>query len=301
MDIIVLTPVRLLGDGLSACFSERPDMRVLAVVGDASGLRDALASGPADVVLIDVTQGVDPFEMRAIAGEWPQVPLLALGLNEQRQEVIRCGRAGFSGYVARDASIDALCQALGDGAVVHRWKPNDADNPYLAFLSLADAIVITGDSESMLAEATALGRPVYVFPLPERPSFRLLRALREPVVARAQALPTSHRGTPRPQQGVEYLCARLIERGFVRPTRDLDLLHQELYRRGVAKPFGAPFEPAARATRKYWPGCRVTPGSEKGALAPKVPVPVAEAYCSDQPVRFTVVLPRLNSSMKSWV
>jgi mitochondrial fission protein ELM1 len=130
---------------------------------------------------------------------------------------------------------------------VHRWKPDDAENPYLGFLALADAIVITGDSESMLAEATALGRPVYVYPLPERPSFRLLRALREPVVARAQSLRSGPRGTPRPQQGLEYFCARLIERGFVRPTRDLDLLHQELYRRGVARPFGAPFAPVAGA------------------------------------------------------
>jgi len=139
-------------------------------------------------------------------------------------------------------AADALCDALANGTLIHRWKPDDADNPYLGFLALADAIVITGDSESMLAEATAHGRPLYVYPLPERASFRLLRALREIVVTRAQALPMNQRGTPRPQQGLEYLCARLIERGFVRPTRDLGRLHEALYRRGVAKPFGAPFE-----------------------------------------------------------
>ena len=41
----------------------------------------------------------------------------------------------------------------------------------------------------------------------------------------------------RPQQGPEYLCARLIERGIVRPPRDLAALHQDLIRRGVAQPF----------------------------------------------------------------
>jgi len=40
--------------------------------------------------------------------------LVALGLHEQRQDVVRCGRAGFSGYVAQNASIDELCQALSD-------------------------------------------------------------------------------------------------------------------------------------------------------------------------------------------
>lgn len=112
MNIIVLTPVRLLGDGLAACFSSRTDMRTIAVVNDLASLRDTLSTTETHVVLIDVTQGVDLFDVRTIASDWPDVPLVALGLNEQRQEVIRCGRAGFAGYVARDASIDALCNSL---------------------------------------------------------------------------------------------------------------------------------------------------------------------------------------------
>lgn len=114
MNIIVLTPVRLLGDGLSACFSSRPDMQAIAVVNDLESLRETLATTETHVVLIDVTQGVELFDVRAIASNWPDVPLVALGLNEQRQEVISCGRAGFAGYVARDASIDALCNALSE-------------------------------------------------------------------------------------------------------------------------------------------------------------------------------------------
>lgn len=114
MNIIILTPVRLLGDGLASCFSNRADLNTLAVLNDLASLRETLSSTETDVVLIDVTQGVDLFDVRAIASEWPDVALVALGLNEQRQEVIRCGRAGFAGYVARDASIDALCQALSE-------------------------------------------------------------------------------------------------------------------------------------------------------------------------------------------
>ncbi|MGZ5442175.1 MAG: LuxR C-terminal-related transcriptional regulator [Thermoanaerobaculia bacterium] len=89
-------------------------MCVLAVVNDLAALRDSLATTDAELVLIDVTQGIDLFDVRAIAVEWPDVSLVALGLNEQRQEVIRCGRAGFAGYVARDASIDALCKTISE-------------------------------------------------------------------------------------------------------------------------------------------------------------------------------------------
>jgi DNA-binding NarL/FixJ family response regulator len=106
--------VRLLGDGLTACFSSRPGTSVLAVVHDLAQLRDTLGTNPIDAVLIDVTQGVDLFDIRAIANEWAEVPLVALGLKEQRQEVISCGRAGFAGYVSRDASIDSLCESLSD-------------------------------------------------------------------------------------------------------------------------------------------------------------------------------------------
>jgi two-component system nitrate/nitrite response regulator NarL len=114
MNVVVLTPIRLLGDGLAACFSRRPDIAVLAVVNNLESVRDALKSAAADLVLIDVTQGIDLYDVRSIAADHAEVAFVALGLTEQRQEVIRCGRAGFAGYVARDASVDALCNALSD-------------------------------------------------------------------------------------------------------------------------------------------------------------------------------------------
>ena len=49
---------------------------------------------------------------------------------------------------------------------VHFWKPDDPlarDNPYLAYLASADAVVVTGDSISMVSEAASAGKPVYVW------------------------------------------------------------------------------------------------------------------------------------------
>ena len=39
------------------------------------------------------------------------------------------------------------------------------DNPYFAMLAAADAILVTADSVSMVSEAAATGKPVYVIPL----------------------------------------------------------------------------------------------------------------------------------------
>jgi two-component system, NarL family, nitrate/nitrite response regulator NarL len=114
MRLIVVTPTRLLGDGLVACFRLHPSISPPMTVRDLKQLSHELQSAVADVVLIDVTQGIDLDEVRAIAMEHQEISFVALGLQEQRQDIIRCGRAGFSGYVSRHASIDELCRALSD-------------------------------------------------------------------------------------------------------------------------------------------------------------------------------------------
>jgi two-component system nitrate/nitrite response regulator NarL len=114
MQIVVLTPIRLMGDGLAACFSRQSEIKVDAVVSNLDELRGLLATRAVDLVLIDVTQGIDLYDVRTIATDWPAIALVALGLQEQRQEVIRCGRAGFAGYIGRDASVEVLCNALSE-------------------------------------------------------------------------------------------------------------------------------------------------------------------------------------------
>jgi DNA-binding NarL/FixJ family response regulator len=89
-------------------------MSVQAVISDLESLRVQLSTFDVQLVLVDVTQGLDLFDLRAISHEWEAIPFVALGLTEQRQTVIQCGRSGFSGYVPRDASIDGLCAALSD-------------------------------------------------------------------------------------------------------------------------------------------------------------------------------------------
>jgi len=104
----------MFGEGLAACFCLHPEISLQATVPDLSFIRRTLEAAKADIILVDVTQGIDLDEIRAIALEHSSIALVALGLQEQRQDVIRCGRAGFSGYIARNATVDELCQALID-------------------------------------------------------------------------------------------------------------------------------------------------------------------------------------------
>ncbi len=139
----------------------------------------------------------------------------------------------------------ALNTALTPEHHVHQWQPNQSDNPYLAYLAGADVIIVTGESESMLAEAASLGKPVYIIPLPENPPTWKIR-LSEAIVQRAQSRPLNKRGTVRPQQGLERMCAQLIRSGLIQPRRDLSLLHDLLIKQDIARPFGVPIEDGKR-------------------------------------------------------
>lgn len=45
---------------------------------------------------------------------------------------------------------------------LYRWRPEDADNPYYGILGLSSSLIVTADSVSMLSEACATGKPVYM-------------------------------------------------------------------------------------------------------------------------------------------
>jgi mitochondrial fission protein ELM1 len=56
--------------------------------------------------------------------------------------------------------VHVLKRTIGD--VPHLIWDGTGENPYLAFLGFADAIVVTGDSVNMVTEAAGTGKPVYV-------------------------------------------------------------------------------------------------------------------------------------------
>jgi hypothetical protein len=88
----------------------------------------------------------------------------------------------------RAASLAALANAIKD--VPHRVWDGTGENPYYAFLALADAIIVTEDSVNMVTEAAGTGKPVYVQALSGRSS-RLRRFHRL----------MQERGVTRPFQG----------------------------------------------------------------------------------------------------
>jgi mitochondrial fission protein ELM1 len=178
------------------------------------------------------------------SGQYQLSPAVARRLGEDLARLARSTGGTILATTSRRtgaAAAAALSEGLGAAGRLHTWRSNDADNPYLGLLAAADAFVVTCDSESMLAEALAVGRSVAIYPLPTRRSFTALRLPREWVSRWAGTRRIGRRGTARPQKGLAYAAARSIDRGWVRPVRDLEPMHAELIARGLARRFGDRF------------------------------------------------------------
>jgi hypothetical protein len=143
-------------------------------------------------------------------------------------------------------NVVALKKGLGDSCYLHKWQPEKSENPYVAYLGSADILIVTGESESMLADAAATGKPLYIYPLPKQ-QLDLWTQLKELIVARSEKQRLGLRGTIKPQRGLQYLCARLVERGIILPQPDLHMLHETLVGAGIAQFFGSGASPTSSA------------------------------------------------------
>jgi mitochondrial fission protein ELM1 len=119
------------------------------------------------------------------------------------------------------------------------WHQGSKNNPYLAFLDLADQFIVTGDSMTMLAEACATGKPVHIFDLGEgRYGMREPPPPRANVVVRHPWLASALRARAKDMQ------VKLIN--FVLPIRfrrDTRPIHWNLVQSGRAVWLGDAFPP----------------------------------------------------------
>jgi mitochondrial fission protein ELM1 len=84
---------------------------------------------------------------------------LADGLSKLAAEHGACLLVTLSRRTGADAE-KRLRETLA-GTAVEIWS-GQGENPYLGYLALADAIVVTCDSVNMISEACATGKPVYI-------------------------------------------------------------------------------------------------------------------------------------------
>jgi len=132
--------------------------------------------------------------------------------------------------------IKTLQSELVSPATFIEWKKSDdrrSDN-YTALLALADEIIVTSDSASMIGDGLALGKPLRIFQLPAGWQSRLAAA----ISAAFMELDRLSEGS-----GVVILLLApwrfLRKSGLINPPRSMARLIERLFQNGLAAPFPA--------------------------------------------------------------
>lgn len=115
MRIAVLSPIRLIGDGVAASLRACGAQFLPLIVHDMGQLRAAVAGRcPPQLAIIDVTQSLPLRPIRDFHADYPDLPLLALGVREREAEIVAHGSAGFIGYLSREDGLEALHARVED-------------------------------------------------------------------------------------------------------------------------------------------------------------------------------------------
>jgi mitochondrial fission protein ELM1 len=136
------------------------------------------------------------------------------------------------------AAADALFAALDCPAYGYRWQANDADNPFLGFLALADNFIVTIDSASQVVEACQMQKPVFVYEWPTRARSRVrVEGFFRRWLERYKYLPHDPSQLA-PPSFLSRLYDQLVYWGFVRPTREFAVALHTLQQQGLVTRLG---------------------------------------------------------------
>lgn len=117
---------------------------------------------------------------------------VAAALGAQLAGMMRADKVGLALTPSRRTSADARAALAAAVVPGGGWVWDGAgENPYFGLLALADAIVVTEDSVSMVSEAAATSAPVLLAPLPGRS--RRIRLFNELLVRDGRVRPFTGR------------------------------------------------------------------------------------------------------------
>jgi mitochondrial fission protein ELM1 len=133
-------------------------------------------------------------------------------------------------------TLAPLKAAIDCPADVFRWSRDALENPYLGYLALADSIIVTCESMSMLTEACATCKPVYMFDLHTGPENRW--GLLDSLIGRVDTSRWRRLRRLRLQPLVFRIAFVL---GPTRMTRDVRIIHRQLRAEGRAVWLGETF------------------------------------------------------------
>jgi mitochondrial fission protein ELM1 len=231
-DLIVTTPQYRLPDKPNILHNETPLHRVTAerLATAAAEWGPRLAHLPRPYVALVLGGQAGPYNFDRENGA-----LLGWQASRMAEEL------GGSLLVTSSArtpakAMDALEATIRVPAHIYRWTKDATENPYFGYLALADRIIVTCDSMSMLTEAIVTRRPVYIFDL-----LRGKGSHRPPLPADGSVLPVTWRERLKDFNLRALIYRASIHVGPRRLTRDVSIIHRRQVAAGRAVWLGEPW------------------------------------------------------------
>lgn len=100
--------------GVRRILEAEPGFQVVGEVSDSAAALEALAAGPVDVLVLDLTMpGLDGFEvLRRARAQWPDLKVLVLTMHADAEYVARAVQDGADGYLLKDSAVQDLVAAI---------------------------------------------------------------------------------------------------------------------------------------------------------------------------------------------
>jgi two-component system nitrate/nitrite response regulator NarL len=108
--VYILSTIRLLREGLVRALSRHSSIEVIGA-SDAAVLNEIVETRP-DVLLLDISNAATLEWSTSLFRAMPDVKIVALGVAEVEQVVLACARAGVSGFVYAQGSVNDVVAAV---------------------------------------------------------------------------------------------------------------------------------------------------------------------------------------------
>jgi two-component system nitrate/nitrite response regulator NarL len=112
LDILIVSPVRLLRDGLATMLRQRENVRSVHTAESAEVAAEAVARLMPTLILLDVATEDGLSVARRLAGAAADVQILGFAARAHDHDVLAYASAGITGFVPREASADDLFDAI---------------------------------------------------------------------------------------------------------------------------------------------------------------------------------------------
>jgi len=114
ISVIIVDDHQIIRDGIKALLSEVIDIEIVAEAGSAEEFLLRLKSGPADVVLVDISlPGISGIKLtQQLSLSHPELKVLILSMYLNEEYISNALKAGALGYLAKNTTRDELITAI---------------------------------------------------------------------------------------------------------------------------------------------------------------------------------------------